>query len=257
MSLNRGAVGCLAALAIVITSTACGGKAPAQVPGSSTAKPAAAIVAPTTLRQLQARLVTTADLPDGITAYINQALPSLPSQSPKPGPAPCGDLVVASALFGYRPAPTLSANASLVRKLDPSRGLNWEATESSFAYRAGQAGQVLTDMAASVDRCAGGSVKVTIPQGTVVVRVHETRLTGLGDEAIDIQIRTTVHNEKQTLPGGVTVPAGTGMVSSDAIAIRSGNCLLVIWEMGNPLSWNKYLTEATQAAWRAFRKDSR
>lgn len=103
MSLNKGAVGCLAALAIVITGTACGGKAPARVPGASTAKPAAAIVAPTTLKQLQARLVTTADLPDGITAYINQALPPPPGLSPQPWPAPCGDLVVASALFGYRP----------------------------------------------------------------------------------------------------------------------------------------------------------
>lgn len=98
---------------------------------------------------------------------------------------------------------------------------------------------------------------MTTPQGTVVIRAHETPLAGLGDAAIDIQIRTTVHNEKQTLPGGLAVPADTGIVSSDAIAIRSGNCLLVTWEMGNPLSWNKYLADATQAAWRAFRKDSR
>jgi hypothetical protein len=243
MSLNRSVVGRLAALVIVLSSTACGATAPASV------------AAPTTLKQLQARLVTTADLPDGIRAFTDrQTQPFLPGQSPQAWPVNCHDLYLGSALFGYRPAPALSAKADLIRNVNSALSLHWDGQEALFAYRPGQAGQVLADMAASVDRCAAGSVPVTNASGNFVIRVRESRHAGLGDEAIDIQIRTTFHDKKQTLPGGLTMPARTGIISSDAVAIRSGDCLLVVWEMGNPVSWNKYLTDATAAAWRAFRE---
>ncbi|HEY1705694.1 MAG TPA: hypothetical protein VGG75_38910 [Trebonia sp.] len=61
--------------------------------------------------------------------------------------------------------------------------------------------------------------------------------------ALDLQVRIT-----SDLPGSVPV-------AFDWILIRSGNYLLDVNEQGNPVRWNKYLTESAQALWAKFHKD--
>jgi hypothetical protein len=227
---------------LTLVLAACGsGSAPAR-------RAAPPRPSPTTARQLSALLVTTADLPDRIQGSrdpINLYVPS-PSASPAPAQPSCSDLEVQSLFLGSTPSPVNEAGGNLylaVGQVTRQTGFPWEAWDSVAVYRPGQAGQIMAELARTAARCASVISKATDGAGPAEsTRTHLVTLHGMGDEAFDVQARHTL-----AAPRTVTV-------ASDWILIRSGDYLLMVGEMGNPVSWNKYLLESAKAAWLKFRK---
>ncbi|HEX6520898.1 MAG TPA: hypothetical protein VF070_12945 [Streptosporangiaceae bacterium] len=227
---------------LTLVLAACGsGSAPAR-------RAAPPRPSPTTARQLSALLVTTADLPDGIQgsrAPINVDVPS-PSASPAPAQPSCSSLEVSSDFLGSTTPPVNEADGNLylaVGQVTKQTGFPWEAWDSVAVYRPGQAGQIMAELARTAARCASVISKDTDGIGYVQsTRTHLLTLHGMGDEALDVQAR-------HTLAAPRTVP-----FASDWILIRSGDYLLMVGELGNPVSWNKYLLATMKAAWHKFQK---
>jgi hypothetical protein len=148
--------------------------------------------------------------------------------------------------MGSTAPPVNEADVTLalaVGQVTKQTGFAWGAGDSVAVYRPGQAGQIMAELARTAARCASAISKATDGTGSAEsTRTHLVTLHGMGDEAFDVQARTTV-----AAPRTVTV-------ASDWILIRSGDYLLMVGEMGNPVSWNKYLLESAKAAWRKFRK---
>jgi hypothetical protein len=130
-----------------------------------------------------------------------------------------------------------------VGQVTKQTGFAWGGWDSVAVYRPGQAEQIMTELTRTAARCANVITKGTDGTGTVEsTRTKLVTLHRMGDEALEVQARTTV------------AAPHTVSVASDWILVRSGDYLLMVGEMGNPVSWNKYLLESAKAAWRKFQK---
>jgi hypothetical protein len=147
-----------------------------------------------------------------------------------------------SLFLGYGPPPQLSGDTLLTKNLaavivDPY-AQQWEGGEGISVYRQGQAQQAMASLARLAARCAT-SVQVEDNNGVhISTREHLIKLAGMGDQALDIEVRSTVNG---------------AIMSADWIIIRSGRCLLTVSQQpASGTDITQYLQVAARAAWRAF-----
>jgi hypothetical protein len=215
--------------------------------GAPTGVPAAV---PTTTGQLNTRLATTADYPDGIRADVLTADPG-GDHHVAPGPsfatATCFYLQTPVTAFSYGVQPELSGASSLDKKLatvitDPTTQV-WIGAEVLDVYRTDDgAVQAMNGVAQLAARCS----KAPQAQDTAGLQSTDRErlvpMTGLGNQAFEVEFSTVSPN----------VP----VAASNWVVIRSGRILLTVYEQAISGSVEKYLQAATQAAWRVFSHSS-
>jgi hypothetical protein len=223
--------GVLGVLAAALVLAGCGGGS------ASPAVPAA----PATIRQLDARLAKTADLPDGIKASIPPASGVKPAPEPPFSKAPCSQLVDWLMYLSYGPAPVLEGDSVLVKLLVPKVTdiitQAWQGEEIIEVFRGDGAQQAMTALARDGSRCTA-AVPFASSAG-LRARTRVRPLAGLGDQALYVQA---------SVMGSTPV-----VIANDWILIRSGRCLLIVEEQGTALPHAAdYLMAAAHAAWRAY-----
>jgi len=129
--------------------------------------------------------------------------------------------------------------------VDPTQ-LGWQGGEFLYLYRPGQASRVMADIISAADRCSGKPVNDGSGGIAVPFREYPSRLSGMGDEAVEVNVHSPVFHFPASMAGLFT--------AGNWIVIRSGNVLLVTEEMGNISRLDKYLTAATSTAWRLYEK---
>lgn len=226
LSVSR-VLGCLTALAAAAILTSCSG-------GSST--PAA----PATGRQAVARLVTNAELPDGIRTNGS------PGSSALKGGPPftqhnCIDLVDGPGFFAYNgSAAAIYANEELAKR-PPANAVYpelqaWPGDEALIVYRGDGAQEAMSGVTEVVRKCARSAQNVDSNGINVTLRAHLTTISGIGDLTLNVEVRTQESNGRP--------------VASDWTVTRSGNALLVVSE--GPTIETQYLLPVAQAAWKAY-----
>jgi hypothetical protein len=104
----------------------------------------------------------------------------------------------------------------------------------------------MAEIVTAADRCSGKPVSSGGGGVPVPFREYPSRLSGMGDEAVEINVRSPVFHSP---------PSMAGLFSTGSwIVIRSGNVLLVTDEMGSISTLDKYLTAVTATAWRTYEK---
>jgi hypothetical protein len=158
----------------------------------------------------------------------------------------CASLSTYPQFSDYTADPVTRAGGTLAgpKSLAAENGIGWSAWDDISLYRAGQAQQVMAAATQDAALCANvtTTMTATATPGTRT-RTHLVTLHKLGNRALDLQVRVT-----SDVPGSVPV-------AFDWILIRSGNYLLDVDEQGNPVQWNKYLTESAQALWTKVHKN--
>jgi hypothetical protein len=203
--------------------------------------------------QLKAGLATSAELPDGIKVNLNPVDPSEFKQSKSSGPftkASCISLQGWQNFGVYGTQPILSGGEALFRKIsgDPSAiGGGWNAGESIAVYRGSGAQQVMSALVRLAARCT--SAQVISGYGTTSsFREHVVKLAGIGDQAFNIEVHITFWN---TNSGPTTTSAM--VIAENWILIRSGRCLLAVYEFPTPSSIpGGYLEATARAALRIY-----
>jgi hypothetical protein len=164
-------------------------------------------------------------------------------------PASCDGLLQGNSYFPFLKVPIADAAEGLKRPVsaavDPT-GLGWQGGEFLYLYRPGQASQIMTDIARTASRCAAKPISSGGGGPAVTFRENVSELPGMGDDALEVHVDSPVFHSPASLSGLYT--------ASDWVVIRSGNVLLMTYEMGNISTLNKYLTAATSAAWHAYEK---
>jgi hypothetical protein len=218
--------GCLIALAAAAALTGCSS-------GSST--PAA----PTTGHQALARLLTNADLPDGIKTddYPNSS--SL-SGGPPFAQESCTNLIDPAGALAYNgPKVPIYAVQELIKSSPPHaadpEAQSWGGAEYVIVYRADGAQQAMTGVSQLVRTCARSAETISNNGISVTLRVHLSTIPGIGDQTLDVQVRTS---------------NGAFSLASDWTVTRSGHALLVVSE-DNTVE-TQYLLPVMQAAWKAY-----
>lgn len=198
------------------------------------------------MHELDARLATSAQFDDGIRVALSSFNPGQGAHAatgPSFSQAPCSSLESPGLTLGYGAQPQLTGNTMLVKSLvkvvtDPTTQ-EWGGGEILSVYPAStDARQVMAGVAGLAARCRNAAQVQQSIGVQISTREHLVTVPRVGDQAFDIEVRTTS-------------PAG-GDVASDWVVIRSGRCLLVVDEQAAPEAGWKYLQPTAQTAWRVF-----
>lgn len=197
--------------------------------------------APTTVRQANSRLVSATELRGYRISITSQFHQGQQKAGPAFTTARCSSLQTWQLFFGYGPAPVLTAAEFLVttfaKVISDPLTQEWTGGEDLFVYRGDGAQQVMSGLAQVGARCPG-SVVNSAGQSTHI-RTTVSKVAGLGDLALDVQARI------DNAPYAPTTAA-------DWIVVRSGNCLLMLYEDPTGVSMSRYLLAAARAAWHAY-----
>jgi hypothetical protein len=198
------------------------------------------------MHELDARLATAAQFHDGIRVSLSSFNPGQGAHA-APGPsfsqAPCSSLESPESALEYGDQPQLTGNTMLVKSLekvvtDPTTQ-EWGGGEILSVYPTStDARQVMAGVAGLAARCRNAAQVQQSIGMQISTREHLVTVPRVGDQAFDIEVRTTS-------------PAG-GDVASDWVIIRSGRCLLAVDEQAAPEAGRKYLQPVAQTAWRVF-----